>query len=123
MRHRNTKAILNRPADQRRALMRNQMTSLFLSGAIKTTDAKAKALRSEVEKLITRVKSRLAKKEEASAIRELKKVLYTEASQRKALAFIRETKQTSGYTRLVRVDYRAGDAALEIQVQLLSDKE
>ena len=117
MRHRVKKAILNRPADQRKALMRNLLTSLFLTGQLTTTDAKAKALVSAADKLISLVK----KKDDMNAIRELKKVLYTEEAQRKALDFVKNTKRTSGFVRKTRIGYRDGDAALKIKVELISE--
>jgi len=44
---------LGRPSDQRRALLRNQVTSLLWHGRIETTEARAKEIRSIAEKLIT----------------------------------------------------------------------
>ncbi len=117
MRHRNKKAILNRPADQRKALIRNLISSLFLHGKVKTTDAKAKALSSEAEKLITLVKG----KDDMNAIRELKKVIFTEESSIKALDYIKTTTKTSGFTRTTKVGLRAGDNALLIQVDLITN--
>ena len=117
MRHRNKKAILNRPADQRKALMRNLLTSLFLTGHLTTTDAKAKALAAAADKLIALLK----KKEDANAIREMKKVLFTEEAQKAALEFVKKTKKQSGFTSKTRIGYRDGDAALKIKVALISD--
>jgi len=117
MRHRVKKAILNRPADQRKALIRSLLTSLFLTGHLTTTDAKAKALVSAADKFI----SLLQGKEESNIIREMKKVLYTEESQRKALDFVKNTKKKSGFTRKTRIGYRDGDAALKIKVELITE--
>ncbi|MCK5460565.1 50S ribosomal protein L17 [Candidatus Gracilibacteria bacterium] len=117
MRHRNTKATLNRPVDQRKALIRSLITALFLSGKVKTTDAKARALVSEVEKLITRVRG----KESMNAIRDLKKIIYTEASSKKALEYTQKTNKNSGFTRITKVGHRAGDNALMMQVELISE--
>ena len=116
MRHRNAKAILNRPADQRKALIRNLITSLFLNGKISTTNAKAKALSSEAEQLITRVKNC---KEDYQAIRHLKQVIFTKESSAKALQYAKNTKKTSGFTRCTRVGTRAGDSATLVQVELI----
>ncbi len=118
MRHRNTKAILNRPADQRKALIRNLVSSLFLYGKVKTTDAKAKALASAAEKLITKVKG----KDDMNAIRELKKVVFTEDSSKKALGYARATKKISGFTRTTKIGHRAGDSALMMQVELITEE-
>ncbi len=117
MRHRNTKAILNRPADQRKALVRNLLTSLFLNGKIKTTEAKAKAVSSEAEKLITKVKG----KDDMSAIRALKQVIFTKEASVKALEYARKTSKTSGFTRVNKVGVRAGDAATMAQVELIQE--
>lgn len=121
MRHRSAKRILNRPADQRKALMRSLLTSLFLEGGLTTTEAKAKALMSDAEKLITLVTRRLNKNEEMNAIRELKKVLFTEESQKAALAFAKNLKKGSGFTRAVRVGFRPGDGAIQMKVDLISE--
>ncbi len=119
MRHRNTKAILNRPADQRKAMIRNLITSLFNEGRLQTTDAKAKALVSEVEHLITRARD----KETFNAVRELSRVIFTEEASKKALAYILALKEMkSGYTRTTKIGFRAGDNALKVQVELIDPR-
>lgn len=118
MRHRNTKAILNRPADQRKALVRNLLTALFETGRITTTDAKAKAAAREAEKLITRIKNR---DEQHNAIRDLKQVIFTESASKKALEYAGKTSKTSGFTRCTKMGFRAGDGALQVQVELIQD--
>jgi large subunit ribosomal protein L17 len=122
MRHRSGKATLNRPADQRRALLRSLITSLFQEGSVKTTNAKAKVLQAEAEKLITLIKRSLDKNEEFNAIRDVKQVLFTEASQRAAVEFGKQTQKTSGFVRVTRIGLRDGDAALIMQVDLISEK-
>ncbi len=121
MRHRSGKATLNRPADQRKAMLRNLMTSLFSEGSVKTTNARAKVLQAEGEKLITLIKRSLTKNEEFNAIRDVKQILFTEASQRAALEFAKNTKKTSGFTRATKIGIRDGDAALILKVDLISD--
>jgi len=119
MRHRNKKAILNRPADQRKALIRNQITSLFLFGKVKTTDAKAVALASATEKLISKIKG----KEDREAIRDLNKVIFTKDSSVKALQYAKTTKKISGFTRITKIGFRAGDSAKLVQVELIDNNE
>ena len=118
MRHKNAKAILNRPADQRRSMVRNLLTSLFLYGKVQTTDARAKALSSAVEKLITLVKRQ---EEDFNKIRELNRVLYTENASRHALTYIMKTTKTSGFSRRVKIGFRGGDGALLVHVELIQE--
>lgn len=119
MRHRVKKATLNKPADVRKAMMRNLLTSLFEHGYVQTTDAKARALSAAAEKLITLVKRQ---KEDFNAIRELKKVIFTESSSRKAMEYIKSSNdKTSGYVRETKIRMRAGDGALIVQVGLISN--
>ena len=56
MRHKVKRHRLGRPADQRRALMRTLTTQVLNHGRVITTEAKAKAVRSEVERMITLAK-------------------------------------------------------------------
>ncbi len=120
MRHRVKKATLNRPADQRKAMMRNLITSLFLYGKVQTTDAKAKELASQAEKLISRVKRQ---SEAQAAIRELKKVIFTEESQKKAYEYVKATSKTSGFVRSTKIKMRQGDGALIVQVDLINESK
>jgi len=119
MRHRKKRITLNRPSDQRKALVRNLLTSLFEYGKVRTTSAKARVLAISAEKLISKIKS----KDQMNAIRELKKVVFTEKSSKNALDFAQKTAKTSGFTRKTRVDVRAGDASTVVQVELLRDEK
>lgn len=172
---------LGRTSSQRKALLRNQVTNLLYHGKIKTTEAKAKEIRSIAEHLITMavkekdnyetvtVKAKVARKdkdgkrvkevvdgkkvtvfdevdkeirkESASRLharRQMNKVLYgitfvpAEAAGRK-----RNTKKIDvadklfdeiapkyadrkgGYTRIVKLGQRKGDAAMEVFIELV----
>ncbi|MDD5900725.1 MAG: bL17 family ribosomal protein [Lachnospiraceae bacterium] len=172
---------LGRTSSQRKALLRNQVTNLLYHGKIKTTEAKAKEIRSIAEHLITMavkekdnyemvtVKAKVArkdkdgkrvkevvdgkkvtvfdevdkqiKKEAASRLharRQMNKVLYgitvvpTEAAGKK-----KNTKKIDvadklfdeiapkyadrkgGYTRIVKIGQRKGDAAMEVFIELV----
>ncbi|MDX8397612.1 MAG: 50S ribosomal protein L17 [Mariprofundaceae bacterium] len=116
MRHRKHHGGLNRPTGHRRALLANLATALLTHGRIETTEAKARAMRPYVEKLIT-----LAKKGDLH-------------SRRQALAKLRHrpivdrlfdniakasAERTGGYTRMVKTGFRNGDAAPMAVVQLV----
>jgi large subunit ribosomal protein L17 len=60
MRHRKAGSKLNRSVDHRKALRRNLVTALLQHGRIETTEAKARAVRGQAEKLITLAKRGLA---------------------------------------------------------------
>ncbi|MFL2479327.1 MAG: 50S ribosomal protein L17 [Verrucomicrobiales bacterium] len=119
MRHRNKTSKLQRPKAHRRSLLANQACSLIEEGQIKTTLAKAKALRPVVEKLVTLGKKGIAAD---SAGEKAKGVHY----RRQALAFLRQKKSVStlfneiatasidrvgGYTRITKLGPRESDSA------------
>jgi large subunit ribosomal protein L17 len=108
MRHRNSGRQLSRNASHRHALMRNMATSLLRHETIRTTVPKAKELRRVVEPLITLAKiDSLAKRRLAfSRLRDVSVVekLFTDLGPRfKARA--------GGYTRILKMEARPGDAA------------
>ncbi len=91
------------------------LTSFFATGYMKTTDAKAKVLVSEAEKLISLIRD----KSDMNAIRELKRVLFTEEASRNALEFATKSDRKSGFVRRTKVGQRAGDGALISHVELI----
>ncbi len=113
MRHRNKTVKLGRTAEHRNALLANQACSLIEHGRIKTTLAKAKAVRPIAEKLVTLAKrgglharrTALAQLHNNST-RTVKAVskLFTEIGPRSA------TRQ-GGYTRIVKLGPRQSDSA------------
>src|ERR1700731_718353 len=108
MRHRNSGRQLSRNASHRHALMRNMATSLLRHETIRTTVPKAKELRRVVEPLITLAKiDSLGKRRLAfSRLRDIAIVekLFTDLGPRfKARA--------GGYTRILKMEPRPGDAA------------
>lgn len=115
MRHRKKSFLLNRPADQRKALVRNLLTSLFLYGKVKTTDAKARALKGEADKLIAQVKE----KDDMNAIRTSMQTVFTQEASRRLVAYAKGTEKNSGFTRSTKIGYRSGDNALMVQVELI----
>jgi large subunit ribosomal protein L17 len=122
MRHRVAGRRLGRSSGHRQALRRNLITELFRHERIKTTEAKAKAIRPDAEKLIT-----LAK-------RGLQDDSYTLHARRQAMAALndrtianklfdelapRYEERKGGYTRLYKLGRRQGDGAPLVVLELV----
>ncbi|KKS66120.1 MAG: 50S ribosomal protein L17 [Parcubacteria group bacterium GW2011_GWA1_42_7] len=104
-----------RETDQRRAFIRSLASNLVLNEKIKTTEARAKELRSFVERIITQTKSgnlaglRLAKKElSAPALKKLSKEIAP-----------RFKEKRSGYTRITKLGRRMSDSASMAFIELI----
>ena len=96
-----------RDVNQRKALFKSLMSSLVLKERIKTTLAKAKAIKADVDKLITRVK-----KGEDEARRLLGKSLSQDALEKLITKVAPRFKERSGgYTRIIRLGRRVSDHA------------
>lgn len=98
---------LKRDINQRKALFKSLMSSLVLKEKIKTTEAKAKAIRGEVDKLITK-----GRKEEKLARRLLSSLLTPKAIEKLLLEIVPRFKmRQGGYTRIVKIGQRLSDGA------------
>ncbi len=99
---------LGRTSSQRKALFRSLVTSLFREERIVTTEVKAKELRSIAEKLITK-----AKRGDLHARRQALAYVYDEEVVKKLFDEIapRYAERNGGYTRIIKVGQRRGDAA------------
>ena len=97
------------PKNRRTALLRGLAESLILHEQIKTTSARAKALKSFVDKLINHAK----KEDKLSAIRTANQHLRDKNAAKKLIEVIgpRYADRQSGYTKSVRAGMRAGDSA------------
>jgi len=120
MRHRKAGLKLNRTSSHRDAMFRNMVTSLFKYERIRTTDTKAKGLRSWADHLITLAKrgDLHARRQALSIIREKDVVhkLFTEANERFGAI-------SGGYTRIVKLGRRPGDAALVSMIELVAPEK
>ena len=115
MRHRNSGVKLGRTSSHRIAMFRNMVTSLFKFDRITTTDPKAKELRRWADQLITLAKrGDLHARRQAMAIIQEKRVVHKLFND----APLRFADRASGYTRLVKVGIRPGDAATLAMVEL-----
>ena len=107
---------LGRPTDQRMAMLRAMTTYLLENGQIKTTVTRAKEVAPLAEKMIT-----LAKKNDLAAYRQALAFITKEDVAKKLFDQIgpKYADRNGGYTRIVRIGPRRGDAAEMAVVQLV----
>jgi len=115
-RHSYSNRKLSRKTGPRKALLRGLATSVILYERVKTTLPKAKEVQSIVEKLITK-----GKKADQASVRALRGYLYGENTVEKLLTEIAPIykDRNGGYTRIVKVGHRAGDAAPMAIIELV----
>ncbi len=116
MQHKSNKITLGRESAQRKALFRSLAEGLILNGHIKTTEAKARALRHVVEPLITKAKTGTL-----AARRIAKTVLYTEKAVQKLMKEVgpKYKSRQGGYTRVIKLVPRNTDAAKMARIELV----
>ncbi|MEQ9359641.1 50S ribosomal protein L17 [Coleofasciculus chthonoplastes] len=116
MRHRCRVPKLGKPADQRRALLRSLATELIRHGRVTTTKTRAKAVRSQVEKMITLAKDgSLASRRQALGYiydKQLVHALFEGVNDRYG-------NRNGGYTRVLRTLRRRGDNAEMAIIELV----
>jgi large subunit ribosomal protein L17 len=119
MRHGRRVPKLGKPADQRKALMRSLATELIRHGRITTTKTRAKAIRAEVDRMITLAKDgSLAARRQAIAYlydKQLVHALFDPEEGAKA----RYGNRNGGYTRILRTVRRRGDNAEMAIIELV----
>ena len=108
MRHRKKVAKLGRGASHRKALLRNLATDLLRHERVTTTLAKAKAVRPGAERLVT-----LGKRDTLHARRHASRVIRDKDVLSKVFNELapRYAERPGGYTRIMRIETRAGDRA------------
>jgi large subunit ribosomal protein L17 len=116
MRHRKSGRQLSRNSAHRWALMRNLITALLREEKIKTTDPKAKELRRWADRVIT-----LGKQGSLHARRQVLSIVQDKAVVRKLFDTIapRFRERPGGYTRIIKVGIRRGDAAPMALIELV----
>ena len=119
MNHRNGFNPLSRTTAHRRAMSRNMVTSLFRYERITTTKSKALEVRKSAEKLITR-----AKEDTVHNRREAAKFISDEKILNKLFTEIgpRMKERNGGYTRVLKLGFRQGDAADVVILELVDYK-
>lgn len=120
MRHRIGYNRLSRTSTHRRAMINNMMTSLFRSERIKTTKAKALEVRRHAEKTITRAKTDTVHNRRLVSKRindkEILSKLFNEISPK-------FSSRPGGYTRIIKLGQRTGDAADMVLLELVGETE
>ena len=116
MRHRKSGRQLSRNSSHRWALMRNLITALLREEKIQTTDPKAKELRRWVDRVIT-----LGKAGSLHARRQVLGIVQDKAVVRKLFDTIapRFKSRAGGYTRIIKIGWRRGDAAQMSLIELV----
>ena len=107
---------LGKRTDQRKAMLRAMVTYLLENGQIKTTLARAKEVAPLTEKMIT-----LSKKNDLAAYRQALAFITTEDVAHKLFTEMNQKymSRDGGYTRIVRMGPRKGDAAEMAIIQLV----
>ena len=120
MRHRRGNYKLGRRSDHRLAMFRNLLTSLFRHERVLTTEAKAKAIRPTADEMVT-----LAKRESLHARRQVLSMVNDTVVVGRLFDTIaaRFADRPGGYTRIVRVGPRPGDAAPMVYLELVDRVE
>ncbi len=102
-----------RDINERKALFKSLLSSLVLYGRIKTTEAKAKAIKGEIDSLVTKAKkggNNIANLLQVYLIPQAIEKLMTEVAPR-------FQARTSGYTRMIRLGRRLADNAPLVQIE------
>lgn len=116
MRHSVFGRKLSRTKNERRRLLQSLARDAIIHGSIRTTLAKAKAVQPMVEKLVT-----LAKKgskgevEKILASKDIEKLLHDDVKTRFA-------NRSSGFTRIIKLGKRLGDATEEVFLQFVDER-
>jgi len=137
MRHRVAGKRLNRSGGHRKALRRNLIAALFYHECIETTEAKAKAIRRQAEKLITLAKRGLAAEQEnpgrilharrLAAGRMNRWVMEPDGLWVDVVGKLfediapRYMHRPGGYTRIYKLGFRKGDAASMVLLELVEE--
>jgi large subunit ribosomal protein L17 len=101
---------------------------LFQHERIRTTDAKAQAIRAEAEKMITIAKRALAHEDKNRAVH-ARRLLFARLRNKETVAKVfnelapRYEERPGGYTRIYKLGFRQGDAAKMVLLELVDREE
>lgn len=116
MRHRVKGKTLGREKAPREMMLRNLTSSILIYEKVKTTEAKAKLVRVNVEQMIT-----VSKGKDLAARRHLISFLPQKMAIKKAMEVLadRYKERNGGYTRIINLGTRKGDGAEMVQIELV----
>ena len=122
MNHGNKLNHLGRKSAHRKALLRNLTISLIMHKRITTTEAKAKALRPIAEKLITKAKK--AQEESPMRVHRIRQIQGYLGDKEMTAKLVNEVApryntRNGGYTRILKLGNRQGDAAPMARIELI----
>src|SRR5215510_3326126 len=128
MRHRVAHRKLGRVTEHRIAMLRNQATALLRHEHLTTTVPRAKELRPFVERLITIAKRGLADGTANAKVLNARRLVMHDLQDREVVSKLFDTlaprfeTRPGGYTRLLRLGFRKGDAAEVAQIELVGSE-
>lgn len=107
---------LGRTSDHRKAMMRAMVTYLFENGKIETTVTRAKEVRAMAEKMVT-----LGKNDDLHSKRQVFSYITKETVAKKVIDEVapKYADRTGGYTRIIKIGLRRGDAAPMAVIELV----
>ncbi len=116
MRHRKSGRRFDMPTSQRRAMFRNIATAVLATGSVETPEARAKETRRFVDRMVT-----LGKRGTLHARRQALAFLYDKRVVEKLFEEIaaRYEHRPGGYTRVIKLGQRKGDAAHMARLELV----
>lgn len=129
MRHRKKFNHLGRKAEHRKAMLANMASSLILHKRIKTTKAKAKALRMYVEPLVNKAKLSVTVKTDKMEATHLRRTVFSYLKQKEAVTELfkevapKVVNRPGGYTRIIKLGRRLGDDAEMVFIELVDFNE
>lgn len=121
MRHQQNRRKFGRKKNQRKALFMTMLGSLIMREKIETTEAKAKELKSKIDRIINKAKKVQDKNSKVTVIRELKNSIPMMAvSKITEEDFIKKVSgRNSGYARVIKLPRRKGDGARMAVIELV----
>lgn len=121
MQHQQNRRKFGRKRNQRKALFKTMLGSLIMREKIETTEAKAKELKSKIDRLINKAKKAQKSEAKIAVIRDLKNSIPLMAVSKIINDdFIKKVSgRNSGYARVIRLPRRKGDGAKMAVVELV----